>query len=137
MSVSLSLKGVPPGKIDVFLAPDYIKVNFAPFLFEAFLAGEIVVGDDEDKESGRQLFDAGRIILQFKKTREGIWSDGPCKKKLRLSRTPNIIISKLLTIQSSAWPRNMAFAKPVKALRISDHWQPLKTRIGSSEKGRG
>ena len=100
MSVSLSLKGVPPGKVDVFLAPDYIKVNFAPFLFEAFLAGEIVVGDDEDKESGRQLFDAGRIILQFKKTREGIWSDGPCKKKLRLFRNPNIMISKILTIQS-------------------------------------
>ena len=137
MSVSLSLKGVPPGKVDVFLAPDYVKVNFAPFLFEAFLAGEVIVGDAEDKEGGRQLFDAGRIILQFKKTREGIWSDGPCKKKLRLSRTPNIIISKLLTIQSSAWPRNMAFAKPVKALRISDHWQPLKTRIGSSEKERG
>ena len=84
MSVSFSLKGVPPAKIDVFVSPAYIKVNFAPFLFEAFLAGEIVVGDDEDKESGRQLFDAGRVILQFKKAREGIWSDGPSKKNLRL-----------------------------------------------------
>ena len=84
LSLGLPLKGVPSSKVDVFVAPDYIKVNFAPFLFEAFLAGEIVVGDDEDKKNGRQLFDAGRIILQFKKIREGTWSDGPCKKNLRL-----------------------------------------------------
>ena len=95
LSLGLPLKGVPSSKVDVFVAPDYIKVNFAPFLFEAFLAGEIVVGDDEDTESGRQLFDAGRIILQFKKLREGIWSDGPCKKNLRLfNPIPYEIVSK-------------------------------------------
>ena len=85
MSVSFSLKGVPPGKVDVFAAPDYVKVNFAPFLFEAFLAGEVVAGDDEDEvRRGRQLFDAGRIILQLRKTTEGIWSDGLCRRNLRL-----------------------------------------------------
>ena len=86
MSVSLPLKGVPPGKIDVFVAPNYIKVNFAPFLFEAFLAGEIVLGDDDDdEESGRQLLDGnGRVLLQLKKKQDGIWSDGPCKNNLRL-----------------------------------------------------
>ena len=91
MSVSLPLKGVPPSKTDVFVAPDYIKVNFVPFLFEAFLSGEIFVGDDEGEEGcgGRQLFDAGRIILQLKKTREGAWEDGPCKKKLRCTDCTN------------------------------------------------
>ena len=89
VSVSFSLKGVHPSKIDVFAAPDYVKVNFAPFLFEAFLAGEVIAGDDEDEEKrGRQLFDAGRIILQLKKTTEGIWSDGPCRKNLRLLSKP-------------------------------------------------
>ena len=84
VSVSFSLKGVPPSKVDIFAAPDYVKVNFAPFLFEAFLAGEVVAGEDEDEEKrGRQLFDAGRIFLQFRKTTEGIWSDGLCRKNLR------------------------------------------------------
>ena len=97
VSVSFSLKGVPPGKIDVFVAPDYVKVNFAPFLFEAFLAGEVFAGDDEDEEKrGRQLFDTGRIILQLKKTTEGIWSDGPCRKNLRLLSKATTIITNII-----------------------------------------
>ncbi|KAJ8249342.1 hypothetical protein GJAV_G00233760 [Gymnothorax javanicus] len=65
--ISVPLKGIKPGKVDVFAADDYLKVNFPPFLFEVFLFEPI----DDDKSVAK--IGNGVVILSLHKKKEGIW----------------------------------------------------------------
>ncbi|XP_005996227.1 dynein assembly factor 4, axonemal [Latimeria chalumnae] len=62
--ITVPLKGVKPGKTDIFCTEDYLKVNFPPFLFEVILHAPI----DDTKSSA--------------KIRNGVVTFTLCKKEM-------------------------------------------------------
>ncbi|KAJ8252417.1 hypothetical protein COCON_G00217290 [Conger conger] len=65
--ISVPLKGINPGKVDVFATDEYLKVSFPPFLFEVFLFEPI----DDDKSVAQ--IGNGVVIFTLHKKNEGIW----------------------------------------------------------------
>lgn len=65
--ISVPLKGVRAGKADVVCTEDYLKVNFPPFIFEAFLYAPI-----DDSKSHAKIGN-GVIIFTLYKKEEALW----------------------------------------------------------------
>uniref|UniRef100_A0A8D0GGN2 Dynein axonemal assembly factor 4 n=1 Tax=Sphenodon punctatus TaxID=8508 RepID=A0A8D0GGN2_SPHPU len=65
--LSLPLRGVRPTRTDVFCTDQYLKVNFPPFLFEAFLYAPI-----DETHSTAKIGD-GSIVFTLYKKEVGIW----------------------------------------------------------------
>ncbi|MBN3296356.1 DAAF4 factor, partial [Amia calva] len=65
--ISLPLKGVKNGKVDIFSTEEYVKVNFNPFLFEAILFAPI----DDDKSVAK--IGNGVVIFKLFKKEERMW----------------------------------------------------------------
>ncbi|XP_029430899.1 dynein assembly factor 4, axonemal [Rhinatrema bivittatum] len=60
--VSVPLKGVGAAKVDIFSTENYLKVNFPPFLYEAFLYAPI-----DDVRSTAQIGNGVIVFTLFKK----------------------------------------------------------------------
>ncbi|XP_076851410.1 dynein axonemal assembly factor 4 isoform X2 [Brachyhypopomus gauderio] len=86
--ISIPLKGVKTSKVDVLCTDEYLKVSFAPFLFEAFLFQPI----DDDKSVAR--IGNGAAVFTLPK-KEGVLWERLCrsveKDKQRESREEAIL----------------------------------------------
>ncbi|XP_064169266.1 dynein assembly factor 4, axonemal isoform X1 [Anguilla rostrata] len=67
INISVPLKGMKPGKVDIFATDEYLKVSFPPFLFEVFLFKPI----DDDKSVAK--IGNGVVIFSLHKKNEGVW----------------------------------------------------------------
>ncbi|XP_020837002.1 dynein axonemal assembly factor 4 isoform X3 [Phascolarctos cinereus] len=65
--LSLPLRGVRPGNADIFCTENYLKVNYPPFLFEAFLCAPI-----DDINSKAKIGNDTIVFTLFKKE-IGMW----------------------------------------------------------------
>uniref|UniRef100_G3W7J5 Dynein axonemal assembly factor 4 n=1 Tax=Sarcophilus harrisii TaxID=9305 RepID=G3W7J5_SARHA len=65
--LSLPLRGVRPGNADIFCTENYLKVNYPPFLFEAFLYAPI-----DDINSKAKIGNDAIVFTLFKKE-IGMW----------------------------------------------------------------
>uniref|UniRef100_A0A4X2K4A2 Dynein axonemal assembly factor 4 n=1 Tax=Vombatus ursinus TaxID=29139 RepID=A0A4X2K4A2_VOMUR len=65
--LSLPLRGVRPGNADIFCTENYLKVNYPPFLFEAFLYAPI-----DDINSKAKIGNDTIVFTLFKKE-IGMW----------------------------------------------------------------
>ena len=65
--IRLPLKNVSRKLVDVFGSPEYIKVSYSPFLYEAYLAGVI-----DDLSSSIEITD-NQIILKLTKSSSETW----------------------------------------------------------------
>nr|XP_006628776.1 PREDICTED: dyslexia susceptibility 1 candidate gene 1 protein isoform X2 [Lepisosteus oculatus] len=67
--ISVPLKGVKRGNVDIFSTDDYLKVSFPPFLFEAMLFAPI----DDDRSVAK--IGNGVVICTLHKQQEGLWEE--------------------------------------------------------------
>ena len=67
LMLHVPLKGSSPKSVDVFAAPLYVKVNYAPYLLQLDLAEEI-----EYNQGMAKVVD-GVLQLTFKKKKLGMW----------------------------------------------------------------
>ncbi|XP_074150670.1 dynein axonemal assembly factor 4 isoform X1 [Sminthopsis crassicaudata] len=65
--LSLPLRGVRPGNADIFCTENYLKVNYSPFIFEAFLYAPI-----DDINSKAKIGNDAIVFTLFKKE-IGMW----------------------------------------------------------------
>ncbi|XP_036391444.1 dynein assembly factor 4, axonemal [Megalops cyprinoides] len=65
--ISVPLKGIKPGKVDILATNEYIKVSFPPFLFEVFLFDLI----DDDKSAAK--IGNGVVIFTLYKKNDRMW----------------------------------------------------------------
>ena len=67
IQLTLPLKGISPQNADVFCTSEYLKVSYAPYLFEALLSHKI------DTKSSKILIANGSIQINLKKEECKIW----------------------------------------------------------------
>ncbi|KAM6980621.1 dynein axonemal assembly factor 4 [Aplochiton taeniatus] len=65
--INVPLKGAKAGKVDIFSTDEYLKVNFPPFLFEAFLFEPV----HDDKSTAK--IGSGVVIFTLQKKTERMW----------------------------------------------------------------
>ncbi|XP_056622390.1 dynein assembly factor 4, axonemal [Triplophysa dalaica] len=65
--ISVPLKGIKTTNVDVICTDEYLKVSFPPFLFEAFLFGEI----DEEKSVAK--IGSGVAVFTLQKKKHEVW----------------------------------------------------------------
>ncbi|XP_043934896.1 dynein axonemal assembly factor 4 isoform X2 [Protopterus annectens] len=65
--ITVPLKGVGPGKVDILCSENYLKVNFPPFLFEVFLCAPI-----DDTKSSAKVGNGVVVFTLYKKELE-LW----------------------------------------------------------------
>ena len=90
--LEVALKGSSPKGVDVFAAPRYIKINYAPYLLHIDLVEEI------DFMQGLAKVVDGTLQLTFKKKKLGMWtaleipekSENMSKEELRQRRAATI-----------------------------------------------
>ncbi|XP_072472089.1 dynein axonemal assembly factor 4 isoform X3 [Notamacropus eugenii] len=102
--LSLPLRGVRPGNADVFCTEEYLKVNYPPFLFEAFLYAPI-----DDINSKAKIGNDAIVFTLFKKE-IGMWealSLGSVDKEMKQR------IREKSVLQAQAKAKELAEAKAV------------------------
>ncbi|XP_030622706.1 dynein axonemal assembly factor 4 [Chanos chanos] len=65
--ISIPLKGIKSGNVDIFSSDEYLKVNFPPFLFEVFLYEPV----DDDRSVAK--IGNGTAVFTLQKKRFEIW----------------------------------------------------------------
>ncbi|KAI7802629.1 dyslexia susceptibility 1 candidate gene 1 protein, partial [Triplophysa rosa] len=65
--ISVPLKGIKTTNVDVICTDEYLKVSFPPFLFEAFLFGEI------DEEKSEAKIGSGVAVFTLQKKKHEVW----------------------------------------------------------------
>ena len=91
--ITLSLNGVYKYKMDLFYSPEYLKVSYPPYFFEAFLPAKIWTDlslDDLKEMEGKKedaidtlcedngikcLIEDNKIFLELSKLKHEIWND--------------------------------------------------------------
>ncbi|XP_065191459.1 dynein axonemal assembly factor 4-like [Sycon ciliatum] len=68
VQITVPLKGVAPGKVDILSTDTYVKVSYPPFLFE------VIYYDEVNEAEGQARVGNGVVQMTLKKKESGLWS---------------------------------------------------------------
>ncbi|ENN71581.1 hypothetical protein YQE_11681, partial [Dendroctonus ponderosae] len=67
LSIEVPLHGVPPNKVDVFTAPQYLKLTFHPFFFEVILLNPIDISQSTCTKTSTH------VVFELRKLCSALW----------------------------------------------------------------